>query len=282
MRCLLLFMVLIMSACRTVGEDTAATRACQPQSRSIADGDFEVEYAHHSPASDTDRAVVIMPPTGGTTFLESRYASLFCKSGFAVYVVAGWTGMSETSIDLSIHNRLFGRAQRAIETIAERAEEQFVGLMGTSVGGLHAATAVGRLERISAAFVIAAGAPVVDVIVSSDQDALKSLRKRRMQVFGFEDRKAYRHALAAEFHWEPLAFADAAREKPLGMVVVRGDTTVPTTQQAYLREIWRPDVAFSVSGFLLGAHVVGILQAWWRHADDILEFFLREAGRDQG
>ena len=281
MRCLLLLMALIMSACKTVGEDATGMRVCQPQSRAIADGDFEVEYIHHSPGSDTDRAVVIMPPTGGRTFLESRYASLFCESGFAVYVVEGWSGMSETSVELSIHNRLFGRAQRAIETIVGIAREQFVGLMGTSVGGLHAATAVGRLERISAAFVIAAGAPVVDVIVSTEQDALKSLRKRRMQVFGFEDREAYRHALAAEFHWEPLAFADAARDKPLGMVVVQGDTTVPTSRQAYLREIWRPDVAFSVSGFLLGAHAVGILQTWWHHADDILAFFRREADRAQ-
>lgn len=282
MRCLLVFLLVSMSACKTADGDANHVSDCESEPRSVVADGFEVDYVHYRLSAGSDRAIIIMPPTGGTTFLESRYASRFCQAGFSVYVVSAWTGMSETSVELSIHNRLFGRAQRAIQTLTEYAPEAFVGLMGTSVGGLHAATAAGHVEGVSATFVIAAGAPVASVIAFTDQEALKTLRQRRMERFGFDSQAAYRDALALEFHWEPLAFADAARDRPLGMVVVRGDRTVPTPYQEQLREAWRPDVDYSVSGFPVGAHPVGILQAWWFHAQDILDFFLQASDPGQG
>lgn len=278
-RWLSLFSLLFLAACRSVDGGPDVLDACKPEVDNIADNGFDVEIIRYRPAGESDRAIVIMPPTGGTTFLESRYASLFCEAGFGVYVVEGWTGMSETSLDLSIHHRLFGRAQRAIERILEAAPERFIGLMGTSVGGLHAATAVGRLPRISAAFVIAAGAPVADILAYTDQDALQSVRERRIREFGFDDQQAYRDALSAVFDWEPLSYAEAAREKPLGVIVVRGDETVPTIYQEQLREAWQPTVDFSVSGFPWSAHRVGIVQAWWLRADDIRDFFVRHASK---
>lgn len=278
MRWLLYLGLLSVAACKAVEGGTSAVGPCNAVSDVAAINGFEVTYTHYRPEQAAGRSVVIMPPTGGTTFLEPRYALLFCEAGFGVYVVQGWTGMAETSLDLAIHNRLFGRAQRAIDVILETAAPQgFIGLLGTSVGGLHAATAVGHLDRVSAAFVIAAGAPVADVIAYTDQEALKSLRVRRMREFGFDGQEAYRDALSSQFHWEPLAFAAAAREKPLGMVVVQGDETVPTARQEELRDAWQPEVEYAVSGFPVGAHPVGIFQAWWSHADDILAFFTRHA-----
>lgn len=277
MRWLLLFFMLVLAACRSVDGGSDDLGACKPETESIAGNGFDVDIVRYRPGSESGRAIVIMPPTGGTTFLESRYASLFCDAGFGVYVVEGWTGMSETSLDLSIHHRLFGRAQRAIERILETAPESFIGLMGTSVGGLHAATAVGHLPRVSAAFVIAAGAPVADILAYTDQKALRSVRERRMREFGFDDQQAYRDALSAVFDWEPLSYLEDAREKPLGVVVVQGDETVPTTFQEQLREAWQPTTDFTVSGFPWAAHMVGIVQAWWLHADDIRDFFVRHA-----
>lgn len=278
MRWLFYLGLVTLAACKTVEGDARVLDKCEVVADAVATDGFEVRFERYQTAATSDRAIIIMPPTGGTTFLESRYAALFCKSGFNVYVVEGWTGMSETSLDLAIHSRLFGRAQRAIESIIDvSAPTGFVGLLGTSVGGLHAATAAGHLERISAAFVIAAGAPVVDILAETDQEALESLRVRRMREFGLDGRDAYRNALAAEFEWEPLSFAAAAREKPLGMVVVEGDKTVPTLRQKQLRGAWEPEVAYVVSGFPFGAHPVGIFQAWLSHADDILAFFSRHA-----
>lgn len=279
MQWLLALLVLLLASCRTFEEGSTALAACKPETKSLSASGFDVQVQHYQAPSRSDRAIIIMPPTGGTTFLESRYASLFCDAGFGVYVVEGWTGMSETSLDLAIHHQLFGRAQHAIELILKAATEGFIGLMGTSVGGLHAATAAGHLQGVSAAFVIAAGAPVADILAYTDQKALKDLRERRAREFGFADQKAYRDALSAVFGWEPLSYAAAAREKPLGMVVVRGDETVPTDFQEQLLEAWRPAADFSVSGFPWAAHRVGIVQAWWLHADDILDFFIEQASK---
>ena len=276
MRCLLVCMLLLTAACRTV-QSESVVRACKPVDSTLDAAGFEVEFEHYSPSANSARTVIVMPPTGGSTFLESRYATLFCDAGFGVYVVRGWTGMAETSIELALHHRLFGRAQQAINLVAEDAPVGFVGILGTSVGGLHAATAVGHLDRISAGFVIAAGAPVADVIAYTEQGELASLREERMRHFGFADQTAYRDALAAEFAWEPLAFLSSAREKPLGMVPVRGDKTVPTPLQEQLRKAWRPEADYTVSGFPLGAHPVGIFQAWLLHRQDILVFFTDHA-----
>lgn len=281
MRWLLFLILLSTAACKTVQSASSASD-CQSVGSALAADGFEVYFEHYLPSGQTDRAVIIMPPTGGSTFLESRYAALFCNAGFAVYVVREWTGMSETSIELAVHSRLFGRAQRALRLLAEASPHGFVGLLGTSVGGLHAATAAGHLERISAAFVIAAGAPVADVIAYTDQGALASVRERRMHRFGFEDQAEYRDALAREFAWEPLDFLSSAREKPLGMVVVRGDKTVPTPMQEQLRDAWQPVADYTVAGFPLGAHAVGIFQAWWLHRRDILAFFSRHAATRAG
>ena len=247
--------------------------ACEAREKNLADDDREVSYVQYRPEEPADRAVIILPPTGGTTFLESRYAATFCQGGFNVYVLKGWTGMSETSLELSIHDRLFARAQGAIELFVRETPERFIGLLGTSVGGLHVATALGRTERVSAGFLIAAGAPVSDVIAQTSQGTLKTLREKRMQEYGFRDEAAYAEALASEFSWEPFERTAEARRKPLGMVLVPGDKAVPTHLQERLRDAWRPDVEYRVRGFPVGAHMVGILQAWWSHDRNILAFF---------
>jgi hypothetical protein len=238
---------------------------------------FAVQVERYSPAGGSDRAVVILPPTGGATFLESRYARQFCRAGFDVFAVSRWSGMSDSSLDVSIHSTLFGRAQRAIGLLADRMDASFIGLLGTSVGGLHAATALGHVESVSAAFVIAAGAPVTEIIARTDQEGLRRLRERRMQHFGFESVEDYGEALAATFEWEPLDFLDAARSKPRGMILVEGDDTVPTAYQRRLQAAWQPQPAIVVGGFPVAAHPVGIFRAWWSHRDEILDFFLRHA-----
>jgi predicted alpha/beta hydrolase len=49
---------------------------------------FEVKTLNYFPSGKSDKAVIIVPPTGGTNFLNRRYATALCKKGFAVYIMS--------------------------------------------------------------------------------------------------------------------------------------------------------------------------------------------------
>ena len=57
--------------------------------------------------------------------------------------------------------------------------EDFIGIFGTSVGGIHSATALGKLNPIQAGFFIVTRAPVHKVIAYSTEQTLSKYRKIR-------------------------------------------------------------------------------------------------------
>jgi len=242
--------------------------------RVLEDAGFRVDYTYYA-GDGMERAVILVPPTGGATFIDRRYARLLCRDGAAVYLLRDWSGMSEQALEPAVHNRLLGRAQRAIGLVANDIGARDVGILGTSVGGIHAATAVGRLQRLDAAFIVGAGAPVAAVIARSGQDTLAQWRRRRMDHYGFADVAAYEKALLDVIEWEPLLVADNARQKHLGAAVIAGDSIVPTACQRRLAAAWQPVLRLSIAGFWGWSHAAGILKTGLFHAQDIVAFFRR-------
>lgn len=268
--------LMISCASSTSSSQAASGQAnefCEPTTLEYSKEEFRVETLYYSPERPTHRAVVLVPPTGGTTALEKRYAKLFCENGLAVSVLKTWTGIDEESMELEVHNRLLGRGQKAIELAVENLSEESLGLFGASVGGIHVATAAGRLEKVRAAFVVAAGAPVSAVIARSEQEALKSWRQKRMKHFQFEGQRQYEKALKEAIQWEPLSFADRAYQKSLGMILIEEDEIVPFSMQKRLEKEWQPQTTYTLSSSWLWNHVFGIVKAWWFHSKDILRFF---------
>jgi hypothetical protein len=214
-------------------------------------------------------AVLILPPTGGVNRIDKSYAKKLCKHDINAYILTDWTGIEERANDLGIHQRHNERAIRAIELVSNSIPESKIGLLGTSVGGIHAALAIGILGNISSAFIITGGAPLSGIIANSTQEELALLRAERMKKYGFRTTTDYELALEREIPWDPIKTMDHLEDKRLGVVIAMDDDVVPTRYQEFLAQFWAPNYVLR----LKGTHASVILKTWAYHSDKVIQFF---------
>lgn len=231
--------------------------------------DFQVEVTKHTMTSGSAKTLIILPPTGGSNYLDRSYAKSFLKTGYDVIIIERWTGMLEEATDLELHQRLYTRAQQAIKIVLVEIKTSYIGLLGTSVGALHAAVAAGSQDQIDAIFIIAGGAPITQVIVHSDHKDMVKLKKSRKQRYGFANDTEYLQALDKAFHLEPLKLDLKLNSKALGVAIAENDTTVPTAEQMKLIEFWKPGTVIRYDN----NHFWGIVKTWLFEDDAIIEFF---------
>lgn len=252
-----------------LGAAPAAARSCERREARVDEKGFTVRVLRYGQETPAERAVLVMPPTGGTNVIDRSYARRLCKAGFDVSILEGWTGDDEYALDLGVHQRFYERAQRAIAAVLAASPARFHGLLGTSVGGIHAAVAASAHERLHAVFVVTAGAPISRVIVDSDQQAMRDAKRLRRERLGFKDDEEYRKALDARIRLDPFKLPPRYKGKRLGMAVSPADTTVPYSTQKALQELWSPARVIVVGG----GHMGSIVRTWLFHSDEIEEFF---------
>lgn len=248
----------------------AAESGCNERHLVYREGGFEVSATRIEPARKSDRMVVILPPTGGTNFMDISYGRAFCRANISALLINQWSNDQEYSLDLEIHDRFYRRGQRAIDLVIARSKEAQIGLLGTSVGAEHAAIASRRNERIGAVFLIVGGAPIASILATSDQEILADGKAKRFKMFGYRSLRDYEAALEAVIPFEPLKMAMPRRKPRLGMVVSLNDGTVPTEFQLRLRDAWMPSTLI-YSGL---GHVGTILNTWFCHQKRITDFFV--------
>ncbi len=236
---------------------------------SLADADFHVDITRYGASTPSDKALIILPPTGGVNLIDRSYARQFAKVGYDVFLLNSWTKPSEQPIDLELHQRFYSRAQQALSIALKQIPSHFIGLLGTSVGALHASVAASTQPRIDAVFVIVGGTPISEVIVTSDQKAMQDLKAKRKIKYGFKNDEENIIAIDHAFQLEPTRLAQIFKNKDLGMVMALDDSTVPTKTQNQLRNLWQPKVVINHSS----SHFWGIIKAWWFNAEEIQNFF---------
>ena len=118
---------------------------------------------------------------------------------------------------------------------------------------------------------IVGGAPIPDVIVNSDQKAMRDLKERRREKFGFNNDDEYLKALKPAYAFDPLKIDIQKRYKNLGMVIATEDETVPTAFQIELEKAWKPQQVISLSA----GHMWGIIKTWLSYKKEIVQFFLK-------
>lgn len=255
----------------TLGAGCASTsevRSCRPEKFRLGTQDFQVEVSRYG-GHRSSKSMIIVPPTGRTNYVDRSYAKEFCSAGYDVYLMDSWTGDIETTTELEIHERFYGNAQRAIAVVIEEIKSPFIGLIGTSVGGLHASIAASYQDRLDAVFVITAGIPVAEVIVNSKQDAMVGLRKDRQKRYGFSTGEENVEAIGKAFTFEPQQTSSQHSEKDLGMSIGLEDTVVPYENQKKLQEFWKPQKVVTFSN----DHFWAIVNTWLFKTDELIDFF---------
>lgn len=246
---------------------------CEPLQNTITESDFTVKTLSYSPAKPSDKTMFIFPPTGGTNTVDKSYASQFCKKGFQVQILDSWTQDQETEIDFEIHQSFYSKAQKAMVLALAQSKTKFNGLIGTSVGGLHASISASLQDRLDAVFVITAGTPIAEVVVYSDQKAMQGLNKRRKEKFQTTSDADQIQRIGQAFKLEPTTLGDGFRTKDLGVSIATKDTVVPVELQNKLRDFWKPKKEI----YIKNDHFWGIIKTWLFHSDEILEFFEQSA-----
>jgi len=248
---------------------SASPNPCAESEETYSEGSFEVGVTRFTPAGPKGKLVLVMPPTGGTTRIDLSYGKSLCQKNITSIVVNRWTDDQEYNLELEIHDRIYRRAQRAIDILLKHSFEEDVGILGTSLGASHAAIASMRNDRISAIFLIVGGAPISSILVSSDQKVLREGKEKRFALYGFRSLQEYEAALKKVIPFEPLSMKPVRGTPRMGMAISNSDSIVPTRFQLQLKNAWKPTLVLE-SNF---GHVGAILETWLCHEAKIVGFF---------
>lgn len=228
-----------------------------------------VDVSFYQSKSPAQKSILIVPPTGGTNYIDRSYAEAFQKNGMDVYILNYWTGDDEVNFDLGVHQRFYTRAQKAIGLVIDHIQTPKIGLLGTSVGGLHGAVAASSQPRLDSVFVITAGVSIPEVVVHSDQKAMINAKAKRYEKYGFQNDEQYFIALSKEFFLDPTKLPPIYKSKKLGLSIGIKDTTVTTKTQNQLLELWNPKKVIQFEN----GHFWAIVKTWFFKKSDIVEFF---------
>lgn len=252
-----------------------ASDDCSQRPVSLGGEDFKVEVTSYL-LSSSRKHILILPPTGGSNVLDRSWARNFCANGFNAHIIERWTLLDEFSTDLGLHQRLYGRSQKAIGLVLDHLEgAEYVGVLGTSIGGIFTAMAMGIHDRIDAAFVITAGADMAVLIANSDQEAMTDLWEKRRSQFSIPDKKTYIDLLKSKIEYDPLQLPRKFDGKDLGMIIATEDTTVPTENQVSLQEFWKPKTIIN----LQNNHFWAIVKSWLWDSGKVVDFFKTSAAK---
>lgn len=229
---------------------------------------FQVKITQYLNDSATN-TILIIPPTGGSNFLDKSYGKTFCENGMNAIILNNWTDDNEYNLDLEIHQRFYGRAQKAIEIVLNSVQTAEVGILGTSVGAIHASVATSLFDRIQKAFLITGGAPIAEVIAKSEQNAMEDAKRKRFEIHQFKNEDDYAKALDKVIFYDPFKLEQKFKGKKLGMIVGLKDTVVPYKNQKALQDLWQPQTLIEYNN----NHLLSILGAWLFRKSDIVHFF---------
>lgn len=240
---------------------------------------FEVALATFAPVRGDsnanpsfERSLIVLPPTGGMNYIDRSYARKFCRAGYRVLVLKNWTGYDVKRTDLDVHQEFYSRMLKAVDLSLGDVDSEFIGMLGTSVGGLFASVAATKFERLDAVFAIVAGTPLAEVIAGSDQSAMRKLAKDRKDRFGLDTPEKHIVAIGAALELEPTRQPELKTRPRFGMIVSDSDSTVPTANQLKLAEFWKPSKLITMGT----GHFWTIVRTWMFYDDEILEFFNRD------
>jgi hypothetical protein len=229
-------------------------------------------------------SVIILPPTGGSPF-DDVSAEDLAFHGFQVVELDEWDKGVGYELDMSKYDDAEQRTVWAVNRVLKFIRNQAlvngapvgpVGILGTSVGAIGASVAYGAMDELQAAFLIVAGGNMPEIIGTSEQPGLASLRAAREIIYDANNpynkqaqlsgdatgpasvydknlsvsatpenpdvNKNYVTALSKVITIDPLDFAncDHGKHKAENLMMVRGtkDVTVPTKNQDQLFAAW--------------------------------------------
>lgn len=260
----------LFSRCRMTPVEITGEDPLTHQPRKVT----TMSYAPKNSTAENLRTVILMPPTGGENELDSDYADHLCRNGMRVVLVQHWEGDDIVELDMDMHDRGAMRSTAAVKDVIEfinpKKPEQ-LGILGTSVGAISSSVILGVDSRVSTGVLIVGGGGLAEVIGSSSEKTLASLRAARMAdpSFGFKNEEDYKKALVDHVKIEPLHLVNFAQPKKVLFYLATEDITVPTANQYKLYHAFGDQELVTHDD----NHFKTILRTAWKEKTRIKDFF---------
>lgn len=261
----------LSSGCTSLG---FVPSSCRVQSQNLVapDSDLSVDISFYESLTPvaTHQNVIIMPPTGGTNYIDKAYAREFCAAGLNVYIVNTWSKFEDDTVLYERHQNFYVRGQQAISLVITHIPDvEPIGLLGTSLGALHGSLAAVLQPRITKVFLIVGGTPIREIIMHSSQQAMIDLRKKRLEYYHLTDLSQIDEALKKSLTYEVGLLGDGYKNKKIGMSIALSDITVPTENQKKLQDIFKPIKVLEHHT----NHFWGIVNTWLFDSGQVTDFF---------
>jgi hypothetical protein len=225
---------------------------------------------YHS-RKESDRSVILLPPTGGENILDQGYANHLCAAGFNVALLQSWTHQTEATLEPTMHDfgalRSLSAIRHTLDYLKPTRKSQ-VGILGTSVGAISSSLALGFDERLNNAVLIVGGLGFPEIVARSTEQGAAKLREARMQALGMKSMEEYVAYLQKHVTVEPGHFSDFSGPKKVLAFVGTKDVTVPTQNQRQLVEAYAAE-----SNEYEGDHTQTILNTFTWKRGKIAAFF---------
>jgi hypothetical protein len=269
-KCLALFFVFFISG-EAFGSQ-GKTEACEWNRKSYvySNSDFSLRVAEYLTPENSDKIIVMLPPTGGTTPLDTATAKYFCKRGVSTVILDRWTGyIKQYEVNnLFTHQKELDDAKRALIGLVNGVyKDRKIGIFGVSKGAIGATAFKDDFRsNVKSLFLVAAGAPLHLTISRAGASVLRELREERLLFYNINQ--------FTYDNWIDETVTHYTRERKnsikLAMVISNSDTVVPSQLQHNLFRRWRPDKYWTTEV----DHFRTILTTHLNLKDEAFEFFM--------
>lgn len=224
--------------------------------------------------------VMLLPPMGGTNFLDESMAETFCNKNIAAMIITNdFTGVQSGDVppvedhDMAFHRTVAGiKAAMAFAKDDANIDATKVGLFGVSLGGILGSFAMSTQFDIAAGYFVVAGGDVPHILAYSDNSEVSRIRVERMKLEGFTTKQEYEDFLRVNMSMDPFDVSRSVPPETLYMVISKNDTTVPSDNQYLLHDgFGKPNVRYTNS-----SHVDTVIDTllWGDNRRKVADFFL--------
>ena len=240
----------------------------QRKSYRYTNSDFRVSTIEYLTTENTDNLILYLPPTGGTTPLDTSTAKYFCENGISTLILNSWTGYVDkyTIENFSEHQTELDAAKMALLALSNNVyRNKKIAIFGLSKGAIGVTAFKNELKsNIKSMFLVLPGSPLHLTISRAGARILKELRDLRLKAFNI-DQLTYDKMI-----FDSLLYKTEKPNKSikLAMVISNKDKAVPTILQKNLVERWKPHTLWTTEV----GHTRTIINTHLNLKDDALRF----------
>ncbi len=255
---------------------------------------FKFKVTEYLPAiTDNKIPVIVYIPPISDIVTDRKTAQGLCSQGFAVFRSHGtveyipeWSQtkdknrkqflMQEMAKDLDFHERATQRTIRSIRAIFlqlkkhPQLQQNQIGCMGVSLGGLFCTIAAAQIDKIKATVVVTTGGDVPGIAAVSGLEVLKSIREERIKIFKLKNEREYYYLMKGHIPTDPIHSAGKIDPDNFLMIQSWNDDAVPTEYQESLAKLLgcKP-----YKNWLSLGHIATIILSATSYLSDIGDFF---------